>query len=105
MSNYNLSDNVNDSFQFSINGLVYKMRYPLVSEIEELQEKTKLIEKKKKEDKDVTKEEQDLEKWMYSFTDPVEPSSPPIKELLEKQNIKVMQNFQTMFKTEFGATE
>ena len=105
MSNYNLSDNVNNSFKFTINGLIYKMRYPLVSEIEELQEKTKQIEKKKKKDKDVTEEEKDLEKWMYSFTEPLDPSSPPIKDLLEKQNIKVMQNFQTMFKAEFGATE
>lgn len=102
---YNLSDNVNDSFTFSIKGLVYEMRYPLVSEIEYLQDKTKQIERKKEQNKDVSREEKELEDWMYSFTTPQTEGAPPIKELLEKQNIKVMQNFQTMFKTEFGATE
>ncbi len=102
---YNLSDNVNDSFNFSIKGMEYSMRYPLVSEIEELQTKTKAFEKRKADGKDVTKEEKEIENFMYSFVSPTTADAPPIKELLEKQNIKVMQNFQTMFKTEFGATE
>ena len=102
---YNLSDNVNDSFNFSIKGMEYSMRYPLVSEIEELQTKTKSFEKRKADGKDVTKEEKEIENFMYSFVSPTTADAPPIKELLEKQNIKVMQNFQTMFKTEFGATE
>lgn len=105
MSNYNLTDNVNDSFQFSIKGIVYDMRYPLMEELEELQKKSQEIESKKAKGKDTSKDDKELMDWMFSFATPVDENSPPLKDIIQKQNIKVIQNFQTMFKTEFGATE
>jgi len=102
MSNYNLTDNVNDSFEFSISGLTYKVMYPLVEELEAMQETSKQIETKKAKGEDTTKLEEKSQDWMYGFITPVSENAPAIKDTLNKQNFKVMQNFNTMFKTEFG---
>ena len=45
MSNYNLTDNVNESFEFSINGAKYTMRYPRMEELEKAQKLTEEREK------------------------------------------------------------
>jgi hypothetical protein len=102
MSNYNLSDNVKDSFEFSIDGLTYNVKYPLVEELESMQNISKEIEIKTKKGESVTELEEKSQDWMYDFITPVTNDAPSIKETLKKQNFKVMQNFNTMFKTEFG---
>lgn len=116
MSNYNLTDNVNDSFTFEVNGVSYEMRYPLVEEIEKMQDmvtvsedtKREIVAKKNKSedtselDKTLKVQNEELNNWMYTFISPVKADSPDIKETMKKMNMKVLQNFQTMFKTEFG---
>lgn len=116
MSNYNLTDNVNDSFTFEVNGVAYSMRYPLVEQIEEMQDMVtatedvqREIDRLKRENQEtqgleekLRKQNEDLNDWMYTFIDPVKEDSPAIKETMKKMNVKVLQNFQTMFKTEFG---
>lgn len=85
-NNYNLDD-VNDSFEFTLSGNRYKMRYPTTEEVE-LGDKLKT----------------DAEKlqWLYDFISPVELSSPPITEVLKRVNVKVLARFNEMIKTEFG---
>ena len=116
MSNYNLTDNVNDSFTFEVNGVSYSMRYPLVEQIEEMQDRVTASEDTRREietlrsqgkdttelDKKYKQQNDDLNDWMYTFISPVKEGSPDIKETMKKMNVKVLQNFQTMFKTEFG---
>lgn len=116
MSNYNLTDNVNDSFTFQVSGVEYSMRYPLVEQIEEMQdmvtaaeESQKEINRLKRENQEtqgledkLKKQNEDLTDWMYTFISPINEGSPDIKETMKKMNVKVLQNFQTMFKTEFG---
>lgn len=119
MSNYNLTDNVNESFTFEIAGIVYEMQYPLVEEIEKMQElavasvdtQRKIDDsKKKKQDtsqlqKTLLKQDDTLSEWVYKFIKPAKSDSPSIKEIMKKQNVKVLQNFQVMFKTEFGLSD
>lgn len=98
---YNLTDNVNDSFEFVVNGSTYIMKFPLMEELEKAQE---LSEKRDvsidpKEKVEIGKE---LEVFMYQFIEPKESSGEPIGEVLKKQNIKVLQNFNTMIQKEFG---
>jgi hypothetical protein len=89
MSSYNLTDNVNESFEFTIGGVAYTMQ--------EMVEKNQKDEKAGKE-----VDEKEVNSYMYTFITPKEAESPSIEEILKKQNIKVLQNFNTMFKTEFG---
>lgn len=98
---YNLSDNVNEDFEFTVSGVAYKMRYPLVSEIETMKELADAAERDRKAGKKDTNEKE-MQEWMYQFITPVNPDSPPISEILKKQNVKVLQNFNSMFRTEFG---
>lgn len=101
MSNYNLTDNVNESFEFSINGAKYTMRYPRMEELEKAQ---KLTEEREKTESETVKTKlgKDLEEFMYQFISPVDSQSEPIGDALNKQNVKVLQNFNVMIKTEFG---
>ena len=102
MSNYNLTDNVNDSFSFSIDGIQYNVRYPLMEELEELQTLNAEIENKRKKGELNPKDEMKVQEWIYGFITSEVEGSPSITETMKKQNFKVMQNFNTMFKTEFG---
>lgn len=100
MSNYNLSDNVNESFEFSIGGVAYIMRYPLVEELETLQT---IVEKNQKLEKEgLDTDNTEFRKYLYEFITPKEKDSVEIGEVLKKQNLRVMVNFNNMVKTEFG---
>ena len=116
MSNYNLTDDVSDDFTFSIAGVAYKMRYPRIDELEILrdmvgesnkleEEKLKAIQSEKDTevvDKKIKKLEDKINGWVYSFVSPEQEDSKPIEEVMKTVNVKVMVNFQTMFKIEFG---
>lgn len=102
MSDYNLNDNVNDDFPFEVSGIQYKMRYPLVEEIEKMQEMVAASELKKLKNEDTTEDDEELNAWLYAFITPVKEESPSIEDTMKKQNVKVLQNFTKMFKTEFG---
>lgn len=92
------------------------MRYPRVDELEILRdlvkesselesEKIKAIKEDKSVDsveKKIQTLEEKINKWVYSFVTPENADSKPIEEVMKTVNVKVMVNFQTMFKTEFG---
>lgn len=95
MSTYNLNDNVNDSFEFILGGHSYKMRYPTVEETEKVQEMLKEAEK--------SQDTKAVLGQMYQFISTDDKEAPPIGDILRKQSIKVIQNFNEMIKTEFGS--
>jgi hypothetical protein len=105
MSNYNLTDNVEDKFEFELRGKKYAMTYPITEEIEKLQEtNNKLIEAQK--EKEVNKElvamlGDELEGFIYGFIEPVGHEE-NIKDVLSKENIRVLRNFNTMIRTELS---
>lgn len=94
MSQYNLNDNVKEYFEFSLGGHIYQMRYPTIEETEEIQE----VFKKAQEAEDG----QEVLKQVYKFISSTDEKAPAIDEVLKKQNIKVLQNFNEMIKVEFG---
>lgn len=87
MSDYNL-DEVQESFKFTIGGHAYTMRYPTTEEVQE------------------TAEIKDPEKqtaWLYGFISPDTGEAPAIEDAIKKVNVKVLQNFNNMIKTEFSS--
>lgn len=103
MSNYNLSDNVNDGFNFELRGNKYTMRYPITEEVEQIQDITERLQAAQdaKDNDEAQKLSKQLEEYLYGFISP-EGHDTPIREALLKENIKVMKNFNTMIKTELS---
>lgn len=105
MSNYNLTDNVEDKFEFELRGKKYAMRYPITEEVEALQEKNnKLIEAQKAEKVDkelVAMLGDELEGFIYGFIEPIGHEE-KIKDVLLKENVRVLRNFNTMIRTELS---
>ena len=95
MSTYNLNDNVQESFEFVLGGHTYKMKYPTVEETESVQ---KVLKEAEGSDDTSSVLEQ-----MYQFISTDDKDAPAIAEALKKQNIKVIQNFNEMIKTEFSS--
>lgn len=91
---YNLNDNVKDHFEFVLGGFTYQMKYPTVEETEKIQE----VVKKAQESEDTG----ELLAQMYQFITSEDKEAPSIADNLKSQNIKVIQNFNEMIKTEFG---
>ena len=92
MSQYNLNDNVKDSFEFSLDGHNYIMRYPTLEESEDMQS----IVEEAKADNDSRK----MMATMYKFIDSVD-GAPAIDKVLPKQNMMVIRNFNKMIIAEF----
>jgi len=106
MSSYkDLSDNVDDSFDFTLRGNKYVMRYPKTGELEDirvLNERLEGLDRTTDEGKAETKEISDkLSDAMYEYITPVDHEL-SIKDALNKENIKVLKNFNTMIKTELA---
>jgi len=103
MSNYNVSDDVQDTFTFEMRGKKYEMRYPRTSEVEEVQTISLELDKaqESKDEKAVKKANDKLEGYLYGFISPVGHEL-DIKEALKDENIRVMKNFNTMVKTELS---
>lgn len=103
MSNYNLSDNVQDDFPFELRDKKYIMRYPLTEEIENLQAlNLKLEEATDAKDADEVKAiTTKLENFLYDFISPVDHDQ-SIRDALKVENIKVMKNFNTMINSELA---
>lgn len=103
MSNYNLSDNVNDTFEFNIRGKKFTMRYPRTEEIDTVQELNTKLEEAQAEKRvdDVKAVSKELEQFLYNFITPVEHQE-TIQDVLAKENIKVMNNFNKMIKAELS---
>lgn len=108
MSSYNLTDNVQDAFPFSIRGKKYEMRYPRTAELEEINqlnvrmdELSKNTSRTKKEEEEFKRISDQLVDAMYAFIKPVDHDT-PIKDALMNENIKVLKNFNFMIKTELS---
>lgn len=98
---YNLTDNVEDGFKFDIRGKVFFMKYPTTEEIEELQ-KMAVNVKEASDSGDVTVEQnEEVQDYMYQFISPIEHDT-TIREALKSENLKVLQRFNTMVRTEFS---
>lgn len=93
---YNLNDNVQENFEFQLDGHMYKMKYPTVEETEKVQEALKKAQE--------SGDNESILSQMYQFISTDDKDAPPISEALKKQNIKVIQNYNEMIKAEFSAT-
>jgi len=101
MSLYNLTDNVEESFDVKMGDVVYTGRYPLLGELEELQQ---IVDAQNEAETPAEKRKlgNKMEDFLYSFFTPKTEGAIPIKDELKKRNIKVMQNFTETMKKEFG---
>lgn len=108
-SRQNLNDNVSDRYEFSVGGLDYDLIYPTLTEIREIQDLVKESQKLDKDESlDAKEKEKQLdeiqkktEKVMYSFIKPVGHNT-PIEQTLEKQSLKVVNNFNNMLTKQFS---
>lgn len=103
MSNYNLSDNVSDSFEFQLRDKKYEMRYPTTQEIEDIQKLNKELEEatEAKDEARIERANELLEGALYGFIRPVNHEM-KIKEALRAENVRVLKNFNTMIRTELS---
>lgn len=85
---YDLTKDVQEYFEFTIDEHKYRMRYPTTEEA---------LESDKLKDDPIKAGE-----WVHRFVEPVSENAPPIMDLLNKSSVKVLQNFTQMVKTEFG---
>lgn len=96
---YNLNDNVEDSFEFQVDGHRYRMRYPTMEELETIQDAAREQTEKVKNGETVNDSE--VTDMVYAYISSVD-DAPPISGVIKKQSVRVIRNFQKMFKTEFG---
>lgn len=101
---YNITDNVRDNFDFSVEGKKYLMTYPIMEQVEELQE---IVEKQKeatdKNDKEATKEySKQVEEFVYNLIKPENDGEEDIRSVMKRQNIKAVRNFNVMIQKELG---
>lgn len=88
---YNLDDQATESFEFTLESHIYVMRYPTTEEILENQG----LQDKKDGGKAMLE-------WIYGYITPKDPSSPAFPETMKKVNVKKLQRFNEMLKTEMG---
>lgn len=106
-NNYNLSDNVNPTFPFQIDGKKFEFRYPILEEVEEVQSLSSELdaEQAKADDqKDEAKIKELSDKFMdfvYGFISPIEHQD-NIKDVLKKSNIIIVRNFNYMIRKELS---
>lgn len=102
---YNLTENVADGKKFDLRGRVYFLRYPLVSEVETIQDLSQGLddaESLRKEDPEAYKAKAaELEDFLYGLIEPID-HEVNIRDALQKENVKVYRNFNTMIKTELS---
>lgn len=102
---YTLTENTTDGVSFDLRGKQYFLRYPIVSEVETIQDLSEGLddaEKLRKEDPEAYKKRSnDLEDFLYGLITPVDHDL-NIKDELQKENVKVYRNFNTMIKTELS---
>lgn len=107
MSTYNLSDNVNESFEFEVAGKRFSMRYPLTEELDKIQDIYRKVaeldpnstdEIVKAERKDLSEQ---VEKLLNSFIEPVGHEE-DIDAVMKTQNVRVLKNFNKMISSELA---
>src|SRR6266699_4831720 len=103
--NYELDKDVQDGVTFDLRGKKYFLRYPVVSEVETIQDLSEGIENAealRKEDPEAYKSKsKDLEDFLYSLVSPID-HDVSIRDALQTENVKVYRNFNTMIKTELS---
>ena len=104
MAQYNLSDNVQDSFTFKLGDLEYSFRYPTTREMRELsvmnQELQKLADEKA-DDKKIKEQSAKSEAKMNELVTPVGHDN-MIGDVLEDQPINIVRNFRQMMAKEIN---
>ena len=92
---YNLNENVDEYFDFQINGNIYRMRYPTSEEIRKAQpvETTEALN------------EGNITGWLHALITPQTEDAQDIEVALQNSNIKVIKNFNHMVASEFGFSE
>lgn len=104
MAQYNLTDNIKDSFTFSLGELEYSFRYPTTAELREIgvlsEELNKLVEDKADE-KVIKAKSDESEKAMNALVTPVGHEN-DISKVLEEQPINVVRNFRQMMAKEIS---
>ena len=98
---YNLTDNVNEGFNFDVRGKVFFMKYPTTEEIEELQKMADEAKKSAESGGISVEENKEVQEYMYSFITPVDHDT-DIREAMKSENLKVLQRFNAMVKAEFS---
>ena len=102
---YVLTENTTDGVTFDLRGKQYFLRYPVVSEVETIQNLTQGIddaETLRKENPELFKQKNaELEEFLYSLISPIDHDT-NIKDALQKENVKVYRNFNIMIKTELS---
>ena len=98
---YNLTDNVNDGFNFDVRGKVFFMKYPTTEEIEELNRMTEESKSSGTTSEVSLEDNQKVQEYMYSFISPVDHDT-PIRDAMKTENLKVLQRFNAMVKAEFS---
>jgi len=86
-NNYNFDEIKSDSPTIILGGHTYKLVYPTVEEVERIQE---------------LKTDEEKTKAVYNFVQKTNDADPTFEDVLKSQNIKVLQAFADMIKTEFG---
>lgn len=102
---YNLTENTTDGKYFDLRGNVYFLRYPIVSEVETIQDLADGLDAaedlRKTDPEAYKKKSTELEDFLYSLITPIDHEL-DIKAELQKETIKVYRNFNTMIKTELS---
>lgn len=86
-NNYNFDDISDESPTIIMGGNTYKLSYPTLEEIEKIQE---------------LKTEKEQTEAIYNYVKKTEDSQPEFRDVLRKQNLKVLVAFTKMIKEEFG---
>lgn len=84
---YNLDDDVNESFGFSIKGQEYKFRQLTTEEIDNFQG---------------MKSDKEIREYLYQFITPISEKAPAFEEMAKQMLAPHWKNFLTMVKTEMG---
>ena len=98
----NLTDNVNESFQFQMRDKIFEMKYPNTADLEKIQDLTAQLKTADNDIELTNSINQEMLDSMYSFVKPVGHET-PIKEALKNENFKVLMNFNKMIEEEFKA--
>lgn len=85
--NYNFDEIKDESPTIVMGGQTYKLVYPTVEDIENVQK---------------MKTDEERAEAVYSFVQKTDPEQPEFRDILRKQNIKVLKAFTEMIKAEFG---
>lgn len=87
MANYNFDEIQGDQPIILMNGIEYKLRYPTVADIENIQ---------------TLKDDDAKSDAIYAFVENTTENQVPFKEALKDKDIRVLRAFTDMIKKEFG---